>query len=48
MTASFPGVTAHFFTPYSNKRHSICMVLRFPSPYTGVRIADLLQRIVDE
>ena len=47
MTASFLGVTAHF-TPDSNKRHSICIVRRFPSPHTGVRIAELLERIVAE
>ena len=47
MTSSFLGVTAHFFTPDSNKRHSICIALRkFPSPHTGVKIAELLQRIV--
>ena len=48
MTASFLGVTAHFFTPDSNKRYSVCVALRFPSPDTGVRIAELLQRIVAE
>ena len=48
MTASF-GVTAHFFTPDSDKRHSICIALqRFLSPHTGVKIAVLLQRIVAE
>ena len=47
MTASFLGVTA-YFTPDSDKRHSICIALRFPSPHTGVRIAELLQRIVAE
>ena len=40
MTASFLGVTAHFFTSDSDKRHSICTALRFPSPRTGVRIAE--------
>ena len=41
MTLSFLDVTAHFFTPESNKRHSIY-------PHTGVRIAEILQRIVAE
>ena len=45
---SFLDVTAHFFTPDSNKRHSICIALRFPSPHTSVRKAELLQRIVAE
>ena len=49
MTASFLRVRANFFTPNSNKRHSICIALRkFPSPHTGVKIAELLQRIVAE
>ena len=48
MKASFLGVTAHFFTTDSNKRYSVCVALRFPSPDTGVRIAELLQRIVAE
>lgn len=43
MTASFLGVTAHFFVPDSNTRHSTCIALRrFPSPHTGSRIAELL------
>ena len=41
MTLSFLDVTAHFFTPESIKRHSIY-------PHTGVRIAEILQRIVAE
>ena len=44
MTASFLGVTAHF-TPDSDKHHSIFIALRFLSPHTGVKIAELLQRI---
>uniref|UniRef100_A0A1X7TGF3 DUF659 domain-containing protein n=1 Tax=Amphimedon queenslandica TaxID=400682 RepID=A0A1X7TGF3_AMPQE len=48
MSASFLGVTAHFFTLNSNKRHSICIALkRFLSPHTGTQIAELLQNIVD-
>jgi hypothetical protein len=49
MTASYLGVTAHFFTFSSNRRHSICIALkRFPSPHTGMRIADLLNGITAE
>ena len=48
ITLSFLDETAHFFTSESNERHSICIALRFPSPDTGVRIAELLQRIVAE
>ena len=49
MTASIFCVTAQFLTPDSNERHSICRGLRrFLSPHTGVRIAELLQRIVAE
>uniref|UniRef100_A0A1X7U5U4 DUF659 domain-containing protein n=1 Tax=Amphimedon queenslandica TaxID=400682 RepID=A0A1X7U5U4_AMPQE len=48
MSASVLGVTAHFFTLNSNKRHSICIALkRFPSPHTGTRIAELIRNIVD-
>ena len=47
MTASFLSVTAHF-TPDSNKRQFICIALRIPSPHTGVRIAELLPRIIAE
>ena len=43
LTASFLSVTAHFFTPDLNKRHSFCIAL---IPHTGVRIAELIQRIV--
>ena len=39
MTASFLGVTAHLIQ---------INVRRFPSPHTGVRIAELLLRIVAE
>ena len=46
MTASFLCVTAHFFTPDSNKYHSICIALKFRSPHTGVKIAELLQRML--
>ena len=47
MTASLLGVKAHF-TPDSNKRYSICTALKFQSPHTGVRIAELLQGIIAE
>ena len=47
MTASLLGVKAHF-TPDSNKRYSICIALKFQSPHTGVRIAELLQGIIAE
>ena len=48
LTASFLGVTVHFFTSDSEKRHSISIALRFLSPHTGVKIAELLQRMVAE
>ena len=49
MKLSFLHVTVHFFTPESNKRHSFCIALRwFPSPHTGLRIAEFLHRIVAE
>ena len=48
MTASLLGVKAHFFTPDSNKCYSICIALKFQSPHTGVRIAELLQGIIAE
>ena len=37
----FFGVTAHF-TPDSNKRHAICIGLRFISPHTGVKKAEFI------
>ena len=46
MTASFLGVTAHFFTPDSNKRHYHCTKISIP--HTDVRIVEFLQRIVAE
>lgn len=49
MSASFLGITAHFFTFPDKKRHSITLaVRRFESPHTGVRIAALLQVVLDE
>ena len=49
MTASFLGVTAHFFTFIDKKRHSITLaVKRFESPHTGMRIAALLQVVMSE
>ena len=49
MTASFLGLTAHFFTHNDKKAHNITLaVRRFPSPHTGKRKADLLDLIVNE
>ena len=46
MTESFLGATA-YFTPDSDKRHSICLALRrYLSPHTGVNIAELLQGLL--
>ena len=46
MTEYFLGVTVHF-TPDSDKRHSICLALRrYLLPHTGVKIAELLQRLL--
>ena len=42
----FFGVTAHFTLIPINV--TICIALRFPSQNTGVKIAELLQRIVAE
>ena len=49
MTASFLGITVHFFTHHDKKRHSITLACRrFPSPHTGDRIAELLESVLDE
>lgn len=49
MTASFLGVTAHFFTFSDKQHHNLTLaVRRFESPHTAERIAALLQLIVHE
>lgn len=49
MTASFLGITAHFFTYLDKKHHNITLAVRcFQSPHTGKRIVELFQAIIDE
>ena len=48
MTESFLGVTAHFSHLIQINVTVFACQGRFPSPHTGVRIAELLQRIVAE
>ncbi len=49
MSASFLGVTAHFFSTYDNKRHNITLAARrFPSPHTAFNVAELVQQILVE
>ena len=45
MTASYLGITAHFFTRSDHKRHTATIaVRRLPSPHTAERV----ERVVDE
>ena len=49
MSASFLGVTAHFFSTKDHKRHNTTLAARqFPSPHTASCIADLVHTILSE
>ena len=49
MTASFIGVTAHFFTTGDHKRHNITLaVRRMPSPHTADAVAEIVEAILAE
>ena len=47
MTASFLGITAHYFSPNDNQRHTVTLAVRnLPSPHTGENISDKLDAIL--
>ena len=49
MTASFLGVTAHYYTHEDKRRHQVTLaVKRFPPPHTAQRVAEALNAVVSE
>ena len=49
LTASFLGVTAHFFSRQNHKRHTLTMaVRRMPSPHTAANVRKLIEKILEE
>ena len=47
MTASFLGVTAHYFSHQDNQHHSVTLaVRRFPSPHTADRVFEAVEGII--
>ena len=47
MTASFLGITAHYFSTNDNQRHTVTLAVRnLPSPHTGENISDKLDAIL--
>ena len=46
MTASFLGITAHYFSTNDNQRHIVTLAVHnLPSPYTGEKISEKLDDI---
>ena len=49
LTASFLGITSHFFSLKDGNRHCITLAVRkMSSPHTAVRIAELVKEILEE
>ena len=49
MTASYLGLSAHFFTKSDYRRHTVTLaVRRLPSPHTAERIEELVREIIKE
>ena len=49
MTASFLGITAHFYSSKDNKRHNLTLAARrFPSPHTAANVVSLVQAVLFE
>ena len=49
MTASYLGLSAHFFTKSDHRRHTVTLaVRRLPSPHTAERIEELVREIIKE
>ena len=49
MTASFMGVTAHFFSKKDHRRHSVTLaVKKMPSPHTADNVLQVVQEVLSE
>ena len=49
MTASFLGITCHYFNHSDMKRHSITLaVKRFPSPHTAARVLEVFESVIED
>lgn len=49
LTASFLGITAHFFSRKDHKRHCLTLaVRRMPSPHTADNVRDLVHKVLSE
>ena len=49
MTASFMGITAHFFTTDDHRHHNITIaVRRMPSSHTADAVADIVSTVLSE
>ena len=47
MSASFLGVTCHYFNHQDNKRHQVTLaVRRFPSPHTADRLLEVFESVI--
>lgn len=49
MTASFLGITCHYFNHSDMKHHSITFaVKRFPSPHTAARVLEVFESVIED
>ena len=49
MTASFLGITCHYFNHIDMKCHSITLaVKRFPSPHTATRVLEVFESVIED
>ena len=49
LTASYLGITAHFFTRSDHKRHTATIaVRRLPSPHTAERVEEIVDSVLTE
>ena len=49
LTASFLGITAHFYSRRDHKRHTLTMaVRRMPSPHTAANVRKLIEKVLEE
>ena len=49
MTASFLGITAHYFSSNDNQRHTVTLAVRnLPFPHTAERISNTVDDILRE
>ena len=49
LTASYLGITAHFFTRSDHKRHTATIAVRkLPSPHTAERVEEIVDNVLTE